>query len=118
MKDFFDLLSEFLESDLAKENMWILLVVALGIIVISGYVVWLYLVKIRFPIKINRMEEIQKNNERLMLQVEELKKQNTILQEEKECLEEKVKLIEFNMSIMSDSDVQFEDPAMQRFIKR
>ena len=65
MKDFFDLLADFLNSDLAKNYYWFFIVCAIMIATVAGIAVWLYASKIHFKIQDNKMQEVEKYNSEL-----------------------------------------------------
>ena len=59
MKDFFDLLNEFLKSDLAISYWWFFVVAMLLLIVITAYLTWLFLSKVYYKIQLNEIVDVK-----------------------------------------------------------
>lgn len=115
MFDFFQALSEFLKSDLAKGYGWTIIALVVVCMIFSGFVVWFYMEKIKFPSKkielhnqISKMDEVEKENQ-------ELKKQNDQLKAENEMLKKEIQHYKFEISI--NNDKEFEDRAVDTFAK-
>lgn len=83
MLDFFQALSDFLKSDLAIDYCWTIIVLIVICMILSGGGVRLFMIKVTLPSKIidlnNRlakMEELQKENDTLKIQIKELEEEN------------------------------------------
>lgn len=115
MFDFFQMLSDLLKSDLAKNFVWVIVVLIIIFMVLSGFLVWFYLEKIKFPSinvdlhnQISKMGEVEKENQELKIQNNQLKAENIILKEQ-------IQHYKFETSI--NNDKEFEDKALDAFAK-
>ena len=79
MKDFFEILSEFLESDLAKSYGWIILVSFVICVVIIVSAIWFLVDKFIIPQKLFKAERIEETNKKLVEENETLKAENSEL---------------------------------------
>lgn len=80
MKDFFDALSDFLNSEFAKKYAVQLGVFAIALVVLTAVITSIIFLKIVFPIKFNKLSNIEpdyknalKENERLKSEIVSLK---------------------------------------------
>ena len=98
MFDFFQALSEFLKSDLAKGYGWTIIALVVVCMIFSGFVVWFYMEKIKFPSK-----KIELHN------------QISKMDEVNEMLKKEIQHYKFEISI--NNDKEFEDRAVDTFAK-
>lgn len=116
MDGFWELLSEFSKSELAKNYWFVFIALLVALVMLFGTLIWLYMEKIKFPSKyielqnkVSKIEEIEKENQGLKEQVEELKKQNDGLKEE-------FQNYKFFKSVNRKDN--FEDKALDAFAKK
>lgn len=87
MKDFFDALSEFLGSEFAKENEITLIVFVFTLIVLVSVVISIIFNKIVFPIKFNKLSNIEKDYKKVLDENERLKNELSSLKNIKKMIE-------------------------------
>lgn len=87
MKDFFDMLSDFLSSDFAKENASVIAVFAIALVVISVFLTIFIFNKFVIPLRLNKSENIMKDYEKVLEENDRLKSEMINLKNTKKMLD-------------------------------
>lgn len=116
MKYFFDALSEFLGSDLAKSHGWVILVSFIICVVLVGVIMWLIFTKIIVPAKIIEYSKMGQENRDLIEKINSLESQNLLFQEENMRLQQKLERYKFQEAMEDSGSNSFEDRALEKFI--
>lgn len=107
MVDFFNLLSDFLKSDLAKSYGWVIFVSFIIAVSVVGIIIWFILFKLIVPVKLFEANNTKNENQELKIELE--KSQKRVKELEKQLTEFK-----FEKSIKDSSE--FEDKALKQFV--
>lgn len=111
MGDFFNALSDFLSSDLAKGHIAFIIVCAVAIFAIGCFVTWVLLSKVIYATKINQSEaKVERFND-LEKEIEDLKSEN-------ENLKVQLKKFEFERAVDGSTTETFEDAALDQFKRK
>ena len=81
MKDFFDALSDFLSSDLAKDFRWTVLILLIGVIAITIFITSIIFNKLIIPMKLRESGDVSSEYQKVLGEISELKKENLELKE-------------------------------------
>lgn len=121
MLDFFQSLADFLKSDLAKNNIWVVIVLIIICMCLSGSIVWFVMDKIILP---SRLIELNNKVTRLEIRLEESQKK--LDESENENKKMKNKIEKLNIQVLSyeflksinEKDRNFDDKAVKKFLKK
>ena len=117
MGGFFQALSEFLESDLAKSHGWTIAVAFIICCFIVGFIVWFVMYKVILRVKFNEASDKTRAAERNLEEFAKLKDENAKLKDENEKLKKKLKDYKFEaLSESSASEECFVDRALEKFV--
>lgn len=109
MLDFFNALSDLLESDLVKGNISVIVIVLIMIIVVVSFLTWVICTKIFLQIKLNQAAAKEQEFSKMQTRIQELENKNHDLTEE---------LKKYNLERASrhkTTTKAFEDSALDKF---
>ena len=108
MLDFFNALSDLLESDLVKRDIGIIVIALIIIVVLSCFLTWIICTKIFLQIKLNQAVAKEQRFTELQAKIQELEQKNRVLTEQlKKCAFEEA--LDYKVS------TSFEDSALDQF---
>lgn len=111
MGGFFEALSSFLESDLAKSYGWVILVSFIICVFIICFIIWVIMDKLVVPAKLIEANNAKRDYERL-------KEENDALKKENKELNEKIRHYRLLESFENDPEEDFTDNALNAFIHK
>lgn len=121
MDGFFNALSDFLKSDLAKGYGWVIAIAFFICVFIVGVIMYFIFVNLIVPSKTLEASEIKQANKDLISEIEELKAQKEDLEQKLKVsedkntlLKEEMKNYKFEQSLKETDD--FQDKALESFI--
>lgn len=117
MGDYFNALSEFLSSDLAKSHGWVLVVSFVFCVAIACTVILFIVNKITIPSKTIEANNVKQENERISIELEQAKLEISELKNKNAELEEKLRHFKFLKALEYEKDECFEDKALTDFTK-
>lgn len=119
-----DIFIEFIKSEFAKNNSVSFWVCVLLFSIASSFLTWLYLSKVSYKMKLNKVSELNhdnkkltKNNEQLKNKIQDLENKNEELQQTNADLNYKLKSVQYAFDTYDCDDNQVsEDPALKKFL--
>lgn len=117
MSGFFEALSEFLESDIAKSHGWVILVFFIICIAMGWVIIEFIYANIIIPSKTIEANNIQRENEELKKKLEDAKNEIQKLRVENEDLKQKIQHFRFQEAIENNEMEIFENKALEKFTK-
>lgn len=117
-----DIFVEFIKSEFAKNNsvsFWVCVAIFSGI---SIFLTWLYLSKVSYKLKLNKVAETNKENKKLAndneclkKEISELKKENEELEQTNADLNYKLQSAQYAYDTYDCDNQTQEDPALKKF---
>lgn len=117
MKGFFEILSEFLESDLAKSYGWVIVILIIICMVISCMITSFVFKNIIVPAKIVKLNDFKRDNEELNKNVKNLESEISDLKKENQELKSKLHHFKLQEALEADDLEQKKNKAFKKFTK-
>jgi cell division protein FtsB len=111
MLDFFNALSDLLESDLIKGNISVIVIALIIIIVLVCFVTWIFCTKVFLQIKLNQVAAKEQEFSEMKTKIQELENKNYELTEQ-------LKKYNFEKALDYKATTAFEDSALEQFKRR
>lgn len=108
MLDFFNALSDLLESDLVRGNIGVIVVALIIIIVLACFLTWTICTKVFLQIKLNQVAVKEQKFNEMQTKIQELEQKNYKLTEQ-------LKKYNFEKALDYKATTAFEDAALDQF---
>ncbi len=109
MLDFFNALSDLLESDLVKGNISVIVIALIIIIVVVSFLTWIVCTKFFLQIKLNQVAVKEQEYSKMQARIQELENKNHELTEQ-------LKKYNFEKALSYKTTTKaFEDSALDKF---
>ena len=108
MLDFFNALSDLLESDLVKGNIGVIVITLIIIIVLACFLTWVICTKVFLQIKLNQVEDKEQKFSEMQTKIQVLERKNHELTEQ-------LKKYNFEKALDYKATTAFEDSALEQF---
>lgn len=111
MLDFFNALSDLLESDLVKGNIGVVVITLIIIIVLACFLTWVICTKVFLQIKLNQVAVKEQKFSEMQTKIQGLERKNHELTEQ-------LKKYNFEKALDYKATTAFEDSALEQFKRR
>ena len=108
MLDFFNALSDLLESDLVKGNIGVIVITLIIIIVLACFLTWVICTKVFLQIKLNQVADKEQKFSEMQTKIQVLERKNHELTEQ-------LKKYNFEKALDYKATTAFEDSALEQF---
>ena len=111
MLDFFNALSDLLESDLVKGNIGVIVITLIITIVLACFLTWVICTKVFLQIKLNQVAAKERQFSEMQIKIQVLERKNHELTEQ-------LKKYNFEKALDYKATTAFEDSVLEQFKRR